>query len=111
MEEIKIISGEQNQSIENTSNIFKKTSKALKILVDKMNQVKNYAEDMEASKDEIINAIANISAITEETSSSTEEISASTEEQLASIERIAEHAQTSKDLADNLKNQIDKFKI
>ncbi len=111
MEEIKIISGEQNESIENTSNIFKKTSKALKILVDKMNQVKNYAEDMEESKDEIINAIANISAITEETSSSTEEISASTEEQLASIERIAEHAQTSKDLADNLKNEIDKFKI
>lgn len=111
MEDVKTISEEQNQSIENTGSIFKKTSKALKILVDKMNQVKNYAEDMEESKDEIINAIANISAITEETSSSTEEISASTEEQLASIERIAEHAQTSKELADNLKNEIDKFKI
>ncbi|MCY6354768.1 methyl-accepting chemotaxis protein [Clostridium sp. ZS2-4] len=111
MEEVKNISGEQNKSIQNTSDIFKETSKSLEILVDRMNQVKNYAEDMEESKDEIMNAISNISAVTEETSASTEEISASTEEQLASIEKIAEYAQVSKELADNLKSEIDKFRI
>ncbi|MCY6370233.1 methyl-accepting chemotaxis protein [Clostridium ganghwense] len=111
MEEVKQITGEQNKSIENTGDIFNQTSESLKKLVDKIDKVNEYAEDMEESKNEIINAMTNVSAVTEETSASTEEVAASTEEQLAAMEEVASHAQTVNELGDELKNKIDKFII
>ncbi|WMJ79242.1 methyl-accepting chemotaxis protein [Clostridium sp. MB40-C1] len=108
---VELISKEQNRSIENTNNIFIETSNSLKNLVNKISKVKSYSEEIEASKEGILNAISNISAVTEETSASTEEVSASTSEQLLGIEQITDQAETSKKLAENLHKEIQKFKV
>ncbi|MCT4620637.1 MAG: methyl-accepting chemotaxis protein [Marinisporobacter sp.] len=111
MDEVKGIVKEQNGSIEETDHIFQDTIGSMKNLIEKINQVAEHAENMKKSKDEIIDAITNISAVTEETSASTEEVSASTEEQLASVEEISSHAQSLSSVAVELKEDIDKFII
>ncbi|QZY54125.1 methyl-accepting chemotaxis protein [Crassaminicella profunda] len=111
MDEVKEIVHEQNVSIQETDHIFQVTIDAMKNLIEKINQVADHAENMKKSKEEIINAITNISAVTEETSASTEEVSASTEEQLASVEEISSHAQSLNSVAIALQEDIDKFMI
>jgi methyl-accepting chemotaxis protein len=111
MDEVKDIVKEQNGSIEETDEIFQATINAMKNLIEKINQVAEHAENMNKGKEQIIDAIANISAVTEETSASTEEVSASTEEQLASVEEISSHAQNLSSIAVALKEDIDKFLI
>ncbi|MBF8983295.1 methyl-accepting chemotaxis protein [Lutibacter sp. B2] len=102
---------EQNESIRNTSEIFKKTAASLLFLVDKLDKVLENAHKIEDSKTEIIESVNNIAAITEETSATAEEVSASTQEQLASMEEINEHAQTTKDLSKTLIENVNKFKF
>nr|WP_276576121.1 methyl-accepting chemotaxis protein [Oceanirhabdus seepicola] len=111
MDNIKIISTKQKSSINDTTNVFNKTSNTLANLVDNMSQLKEKAGFIDINKDKMIGDISNISSILEETSASTEEVSASAEEQLATIQEIADQAKRAKELSEELNNEIDRFKI
>lgn len=105
------IGDKQNELIENTGNIFNQTASSLEIIVKKLDAGIGKNENIDKGKDKIIEAIENVSAITEENSAGAEEVSASTQQQLASIHELSSYSQDMKTNAENLMTQINKFKI
>lgn len=101
----------QKKLIEDTGDIFTQTASSLENIVSKLDLGREHSENIEKGKDKIIEALENISAVTEENSASTEEVSASTQQQLASINELYSYAKDMKDNAENLMNQINKFKM
>ena len=68
-------------------------------------------EQMSASSNQVMNAMQNIAAISEENGAAAEEVSASTEELNASTEEIASAAANLETMAVELQNLIKRFKV
>ncbi len=68
-------------------------------------------EEMSANSSEVTLAIENIASVSEENSAAIEEVSASTEEMTAQVEEVTASAQTLADLAQNLQQVVNLFKI
>lgn len=111
MNEVDHMAESSDKAIDNTGNTFKKIEYKLQELVLKIIEVKQVSNDISDNKELIIDSIQNISAITEENSAATEEVSASAEEQLASIQEIMSLAKTSNELAIELQDNVEKFKV
>ena len=75
-----------------------------------MLQLNSSSKEMEKMKNEILDALQNLSAIAEENSASTEEIMASVEEQAASIQEVASFSESLTELAQDLHAIVGKFK-
>ncbi|MFA5536034.1 MAG: methyl-accepting chemotaxis protein [Bacillota bacterium] len=76
-----------------------------------MSQLNNSSKEMAKMKNEILDALQNLSAIAEENSASTEEIMASVEEQAASIQEVASFSENLTELAQDLHAIVGKFKV
>jgi methyl-accepting chemotaxis protein len=111
MNEVDQMAQSNDKAINNTGDAFKKIEQKLEKLVSKIMEVRQVSGDISDNKEIIIDAIQNISAITEETSASTQEVSSSAEEQLASIQEIMSLTKTSNELAIELQENVEKFKV
>ncbi|MCT4663209.1 MAG: methyl-accepting chemotaxis protein [Tissierellales bacterium] len=111
MEDVAKIVSKQTESVAETTEIFDSTKDIVKKLVDNMAATLEHTKEVDAYKDDIVNAMESISATLQETSAATEEVSASTEEQLATMEEITSHAENAKDLADSMLKQVERFKL
>ena len=74
-------------------------------------QIMSRISEMEENKEQAINSIQYISAVSEETAASSQEVTASTQEQLACIEELSRHADELEKSAKELQNSIFKFKL
>lgn len=74
-------------------------------------QIMSMITEMEENKEQAINSIQNISAVSEETAASSQEVTASTQEQLASIDDLASKAEDLRKAADDLQQNISRFKL
>ena len=101
----------QNEAVVNVSNVFKQISASMEQLAEKVNEISEGMEDMDNNKTQTINAINNISSVSQQIAASTQEVSASTEEQLSSIEELSSHAKKLDDAAIILNEAISKFKV
>lgn len=111
MDEVQTITVSQNQSINDTGITFEKIEGKLKTLVSKIQEIEGITGDISDNKENIIASIQTISSVMEESTAGTEEVSASAQEQLTSIEEITSLSQTSKKMAELLRNEVEKFKI
>ncbi|EOC99269.1 methyl-accepting chemotaxis protein [Caldisalinibacter kiritimatiensis] len=111
MEKAKIVVQDQDKAVNETKDIFTQISDSVKILIEKMIEVKNYSDDMTEKKNEIVGIIENLSAASEQTSAATQQVSASTEEQLATMEEAKSYSEELNTLAKELEDAINKFKI
>lgn len=68
-------------------------------------------KSVDDSKVAVISKIQNISAVAEEVSASSEQIAASSEEMLSSCEEVAEFATKVEDASQSLRNKVDMFKV
>ncbi len=68
-------------------------------------------EEMAANSTELTQAIENIASVSEQNSAAVEEVSASTEEVSAQVEEVSASASTMKDLADELLQIVQRFKL
>ncbi len=66
--------------------------------------------EMKVKRDEIINVIQSLSAISQENAAGTEEASASVEEQTSSIEEIANASEALAQLANDMQESVAKIK-
>lgn len=107
----KKISLEQNQAVSKTEQIFTDILLSITTLVEKVENVKNSVESMQIQKQIFVTRIENMSAISEETASSTEEVTASTEEVTSTMEHFSQRTVELQELAERLKEEIDKFKM
>jgi methyl-accepting chemotaxis protein len=99
----------QNESLQNTIEVFGDISGSMEQLAQKVGNTRNVISEMDHYKIQTAAAIENISAVSEQTAASSQEVTASTQEQLSSIEELAEYAQQLKDAAGDLTKAISKF--
>ncbi|GAB6106644.1 methyl-accepting chemotaxis protein [Fusibacter bizertensis] len=102
---------EQFQIIKKSINIFDEINHALFNMTEKILSLGNSSGTIERSKDEILDAITNISAVSEETTASTEEATSAMIEQKCGIENLNEYGKKLNDLTVELNSAINQFKV
>jgi len=101
----------QTKGVEVTKTKFEGISEAIEKTKDAISMLNKTGEAMNLKKDEIIDVIQSLSALSEENAAGTEEASASVEEQTASMEQIAEASEELAKLAEEMQRGIAKFKF
>jgi Methyl-accepting chemotaxis protein len=111
MEKTRINAIDRNKAVTKTEEIFAEIMNSVTVLTEKVDKVKNSIDTMQVQKQVFVAQVENTSAISEETASSTEEVTASTEEVTATMDQFSQHTVELQQLAEKLKEEIDKFKI
>ncbi len=101
----------QNDAVVNTIDIFKKIKVSMESLAGQVGQIMSGVAEMDVNKEQAINSIQNISAVSEETAASSQEVNASTEEQLSCIEELANFATELGQSAKELEESISRFTV
>ncbi|MCY6484899.1 methyl-accepting chemotaxis protein [Clostridium aestuarii] len=102
---------EQNGAVDKTGQIFKDISGNIENIAAKIENASNSLTQMNKDKDEVINDIQSVSAVSEETAASSEEVSASTEEQSASMQELANSVRSLNSMVEGLSEAINVFKL
>ncbi|QGT99571.1 Methyl-accepting chemotaxis protein [Candidatus Syntrophocurvum alkaliphilum] len=110
VEGVKTIVDEQTASVTDTKGKFEGIAGAIENTQEAIERLNASGVEMEQKKNEIIEVIQSLSAIAQENAAGTEEAAASIEEQTASIQEIANAAQGLAKLAEDMQEQIKKFK-
>lgn len=111
MDRVAAISGEQTKSVANNRDKYLLIAEAMKEAEAAVKVLNSSSENMDKSKDEILDTFQNLSAIAEENSASTQQVTASMEEQTAAIQEIAGASESLATLAQDLQGIIERFKI
>jgi methyl-accepting chemotaxis protein len=101
----------QKNDIDTVMESFTKITNAVDETRPKIHGVNTFAEDINKSKQIILEKVEGSSTIAEEISASSEEISASSQEINASTEELAGAAQVLSNMTKNMMEQVNKFKI
>ena len=111
MEKAAVILKEQTESVEQTEDNFNRISDTMKNAIGAIDILHQSSEQMQGSKEEILDAVQNLSAIAEENAASTQEASASMEESSAATEGIAASCDQLSKITEELQGLIQKFKV
>ncbi|MFD3157880.1 methyl-accepting chemotaxis protein [Haloimpatiens sp. FM7330] len=111
MNEFTNIIEEQNGTIKNTNDIFNNMSQLLNNLARKIEKVKKHTLEISNNKKDMINSLDNIAEVSEKAAANTEEITASIEEQVSGIDEINSYTKNTRELIEDLKQEIQKFNI
>ena len=111
VEEVKKAQSLQFETIEESTGIFKEIHESFNVLKNKIIAVDEKSLIIERSKTEILDAVTNISAVSEETTASTEETTSMMNEQKESIEELNEYSDALKSITKELQNYINAFKV
>jgi len=101
----------QNIAVNNTIEVFKKIADSMAELEKKVNAITEEVKEMNTYKDKAVNAICNISSVSQQIAAATEEVSASTEEQVSSIEELYSRAIELENAVGKLEATIKIFKL
>ncbi|NLY18925.1 MAG: methyl-accepting chemotaxis protein [Clostridiaceae bacterium] len=101
----------QNEAVLRTTEIFERINSSMENLTLQVEQIMTRVSEMESNKEQAINSMQNISAVSQETAASSEEVTASAQEQLASIEELSRYADELKESANELRKSIARFKL
>lgn len=98
--------------------IINQGGEALKLIVEKVSvteagvvHIKDAFNAVNSNSLNVQDAIQNISAIIEESAAATEQIAASSEEQYATVAEIADNTTSLAEVADRLREEVNKFKM
>lgn len=105
------IISEQNDALEKAVHSFNEISNSMEMLVEKVESIKASTLEMERHKDQVFNAIQNISSVSEETAATTQEVTASAEQQMADMKAFRQNAEQLESEARRLQDAIKVFKV
>jgi methyl-accepting chemotaxis protein len=108
---VKEIADEQIEALSSVTTAFENINTALSDLVLKMDGVMSSTEAVNDMKVQIVQSTETMAEMTESISATYEEISASTEEQTASVQEVTSLATNNLSMAEDLMNEVSKFKI
>lgn len=111
MEETVNILNEQDESINNTKNIFIEIAESIEPLVEAIRYISNLTYKMNNDKENVKKEIDNISVISQDVASVSEEVTASAEEVTATMDELTEYADKLDGIAENLKEKLNKFEL
>ena len=101
----------QTEALAKTVNVFDNISSHVNDLAINLNDILKRLKVIESAKDDTLNAIQNISAVTEQTSASSQEVNATAINQVDSVERLQVAAHVLEEDARKLEDAIKFFKI
>ncbi|NMA65377.1 MAG: methyl-accepting chemotaxis protein [Clostridiaceae bacterium] len=101
----------QNDAMRKTTDAFKRIKESMDRLLERVENIFNHISEMEKAKEQALNSIFNVSAVTEETAASTQQITASVQSQIFDIKELSELAEGLGHAAIELNNTISKFKL
>lgn len=105
------IVNEQKEAVTVTKDAFSEIQRSYDGIVQKFQHTAKIMETINKKANHISDQTQDMAAVSEESAASAQEISASSEEQLASIETIAEASKELAKMADDLNQEVRKFKI
>ncbi len=100
-----------NYVVEEALGSFDTIQEAVVNTLGQINNLTSSIDSVGVQKDEVVASIESITSIAQESSASTEEVSAAMEEQLATIEEIANMTQRLNEMAHDLENAVESFKL
>lgn len=105
------IVAQQNSAVNNAAQLFQQIAQSVQQLSEQISSIATAAEAMNMDKNDVLNAIENISSVSQQSAASAQEVSASAQQQLAAIEELSNAAQTLNDLASDLLKAMSIFNI
>jgi len=111
MEEASDLLRSQTESVEITHNKYMGIAASIEGMKKHIDAINESEKLMEKKKNDVINILQNLSAISEENAAGTEEASASVEEQTAAMVEIANASESLAKLADEMQQSVIKFKF
>ncbi len=108
-EVVKIVQSQTDQ-VNETDNKFKGIADGIQRAIQATDTLNQTGKNVLNKKQEIVDALQDLSAIAEENSSGTEEVSSSVEEQTASMEEIAKSSENLSKLAEEMQKEVSRFK-
>lgn len=111
MQDVKERTKEQGSAVEEVNRAFGEISKSIQAINEKIEGIGIYVGEVNQDGHNIVAAIENISAVSEETAASSEEVSASMQQQTSAVDEVAQAADKLNGLANQLSNELSKFKI
>lgn len=111
MEDSKAVAEKQTDAVIETKAIFSQISEAIKNLKLGAEDISSSIGETNIQKNDIVDKMQNISAVSEEACASAEEVSAATEEITATMSEFSNTAGKMKDLVDVLELEIAQFKL
>ncbi|HBW13664.1 MAG TPA: methyl-accepting chemotaxis protein [Proteiniclasticum sp.] len=111
MERVVSITSEQSGSVSSSMDMFGAIESATKFSMEYTEHLNESGRVMMEMKEAIMDALQNLTAISEENSAATEEASASMEEQSASIQEIASASENLAKLSEELRRIISQFQM
>ncbi len=111
VEAIKKSANEQNEAVDKTDKSFTSIATTLTHIIEKINEVNTSIQQMNTDKNAVIEAIENISSISQQTAASSEEVAATTEQQVHTVESMKSSADNLSALVKQLSNNLKKYKI
>lgn len=94
-----------------TQAVFNEIDTAVNEMTNEIKNLVDIIDSVNKNKDVVVNAVQDISAVSEESASTSQEISASVEEQSSRMEQISESASQLNDIAERLEKLVSNFKL
>lgn len=105
------ISREQSERAKSSKEKYSNIYESMKLVEKSVDEINVSSKEMEKIKDSILELFQELSAIAEENSAASEEVSASMEEQTASVEQIAGSSSELAKMANQLQEEVKRFKF
>lgn len=100
-----------NENVESTFEVFTNINMEISNLKILINQVNDNLKQMNVAKNEFIQNIQSMSAVSEESAAATEEVSAATDEQNIKMKTLLNYSEKLKNISKKLHEIIEKFEI
>ena len=111
MEEVKNTLSEQETKLATTKEEFEKVIKDIQLSRENTNTIHEQTRECDLARQNVVDIIENLSAISEENAAATQETTASMQELNATINMVANSASALKDMAVSLEDQTKFFKL
>ncbi|EEP54189.1 methyl-accepting chemotaxis protein [Clostridium butyricum] len=102
---------EQKEKLYQTINSFKNMSDSIKDIIPKIVEIQSLSDENKLKKNDVIDSIANVTAISEELAASTEEVSATASEFKESSMRIDTISKKLEELIGKLLEEANEFRV
>ncbi|MGG4488413.1 methyl-accepting chemotaxis protein [Metabacillus idriensis] len=110
MDRTKEMNNEQQKAVHNSGDAFQTIVMLMSDLSQSISSITEDTKEMTLQKEQVIESIVNISAITEQSAAAAEEVNASTDEQLRALASVADSAGNLSEATKQLQELVKRFK-
>lgn len=111
MKEVKVITREQSHAVEDVNKTFGTISESIVLITNEIETISAFIQELNRDKDQIVQAIENISAVSEETAAASEEVSASMDQQTIAVDEVAKAAERLNEISVELNGAVQRFNV